>query len=118
MADRKFPLVDVILGAVVSLVLVLGLYVGVGPIDTLELKLYDLRAKLRAKRQVGDEIVIVAVDDSSIAQIGRWPWPRGRRRRGPRRRQCNSLRARRIARRLRSSAICLGTVAHFKHDQR
>ena len=76
MADRKFPVVDVILGAVVSLVMLLGLYVGVGPIDTLELKLYDLRAKLRANRQVGDEIVIVAVDDASISQIGRWPWPR------------------------------------------
>ena len=76
MADRKFPVVDVILGAVVSLAVLLGFYVGVGPVDTLELKLYDLRAKLRATHQVGDEIVIVAVDDASISQIGRWPWPR------------------------------------------
>jgi serine/threonine-protein kinase len=76
MADRKFPIVDVILGAAVSLAVLLGFYVGVGPLDTLELKLYDMRARIRATRQVGDEIVIVAVDDASIAQIGRWPWPR------------------------------------------
>ena len=49
MADRKFPLVDMIFGAVVSLAVLTGFYVGVGPLDTLELKLYDLRAKLRAK---------------------------------------------------------------------
>jgi eukaryotic-like serine/threonine-protein kinase len=76
MADRKFPLIDMILGAVVSLAVLLGFFVGVGPLDTLELKLYDLRAKLRANHQVGDEIVIVAVDDASISQIGPWPWPR------------------------------------------
>jgi CHASE2 domain-containing sensor protein/tRNA A-37 threonylcarbamoyl transferase component Bud32 len=76
MTERKFPAIDVILGAVVSLVFLLGFYVGFGPLDSLELKLYDLRAKLRATHQVGDQIVIVAVDNPSIAQIGSWPWPR------------------------------------------
>ena len=77
MAERKFPLTDVILGAIISVVLLGGFFIGVGPLDSLELKLYDLRAKLRATHQPGDEIVIVAVDDPSIQQIGRWPWPRG-----------------------------------------
>ena len=77
MAERKFPLTDVIVGAVISLVLVAGFFVGFGPLDSLELKLYDVRAKMRATHKVGDQIVIVAVDDPSIAQIGRWPWPRG-----------------------------------------
>ncbi len=76
MAERKFPLTDVIVGAVISAVLLLGFFVGIGPLDTLELKLYDLRAKMRATHKVGDEIVIVAVDDASIQQIGSWPWPR------------------------------------------
>jgi serine/threonine-protein kinase len=76
MAERKFPTGDIILGAVVSLVLSLGFFIGFGPVDSLESKLYDLRAKLRANHQVGNEIVIVAVDDPSIAQIGSWPWPR------------------------------------------
>src|SRR5277367_3171322 len=76
MAERKFPLTDVILGAVISLVLVGGFFIGFGPLDSLELKLYDLRARTRASKNVGDDIVIVAVDDASVAQLGRWPWPR------------------------------------------
>ena len=77
MAERKFPLTDVIVGAALSLVLLAGFFVGIGPLDSLESKLYDLRAKMRASHKVGDEIVIVAVDDASIQQLGRWPWPRG-----------------------------------------
>ena len=76
MAERKFPLTDVIIGAVISAVLVGGFFIGFGPLDSLELKLYDLRAKMRASKQIGNDIVIVAVDDPSIAQLGRWPWPR------------------------------------------
>ncbi|HUJ39364.1 MAG TPA: serine/threonine-protein kinase [Candidatus Acidoferrales bacterium] len=76
MAERKFPLTDVIVGAILSVVLLLGFFVGFGPLDSLELKLYDLRAKMRATHKVGDEIVIVAVDDPSVQQLGRFPWPR------------------------------------------
>jgi len=76
MAERKFPLTDVIVGAVISAVLFVGFFVGFGPLDSLELKLYDVRAKMRATHKVGDQIVIVAVDDPSIQQIGSWPWPR------------------------------------------
>jgi len=76
MAERKFPLTDVLVGAAISLVLLAGFFVGFGPLDSLELKLYDLRAKMRASSQIGSDIVLVAVDDPSIAQLGRWPWPR------------------------------------------
>ncbi|HUK53839.1 MAG TPA: serine/threonine-protein kinase [Candidatus Binatia bacterium] len=77
MAERKFPLIDVIIGAGISVVLLAGFFIGIGPLDSLELKLYDLRARMRANHQIGDEIVIVAVDDASVQQIGPWPWPRG-----------------------------------------
>jgi len=77
MAERKFPVTDVIVGAVISAVLLAGFFIGFGPLDSLELKLYDLRAKTRATRPASSDIVIVAVDDPSIAQLGRWPWPRG-----------------------------------------
>jgi len=77
MADRKFPLTDVIVGAVISAVLLVGFFIGFGPLDSLELKLYDLRARMRTAPKIGDQqIVIVAVDDASIQQIGTWPWPR------------------------------------------
>lgn len=37
--------------------------------------LYDLGITLAA-RPAPPDIVIVAIDDESLAQIGRWPWPR------------------------------------------
>jgi len=39
-------------------------------------KLYDLSLKLRGGKSPPPEVVVVAIDDSSIQQIGRWPWPR------------------------------------------
>lgn len=36
----------------------------------------DLRFKLRGIRPVGQEVVIVGIDEQSIQEIGRWPWSR------------------------------------------
>ena len=41
----------------------------------LELKLYDV-ASTRTERQPSERIAVIAIDDTSIANIGRWPWPR------------------------------------------
>lgn len=38
-----------------------------------DLTIYDAALPVRA---APEEVVIVAVDDASIAEIGRWPWPR------------------------------------------
>ncbi len=46
------------------------------PLQLLEYKSYDLRARLRAKKPQAP-IVVVAIDDASIERLGRWPWPRG-----------------------------------------
>lgn len=45
-------------------------------LKTLEAKLYDLHITLRGVRHPGDQVVIVAIDEKSLAAIGRWPWPR------------------------------------------
>ena len=45
-------------------------------LESLELKTYDWRAYLRQNTAPGSEIAIVAIDDDSIAKLGRWPWPR------------------------------------------
>ena len=37
--------------------------------------IYDTQLSLWA-RDVSDDIVIIAVDDESLKQLGRWPWPR------------------------------------------
>ncbi len=43
---------------------------------TVETKLYDLHFKLRGVREAGDLVVIAAIDEKSLAELGRWPWPR------------------------------------------
>src|SRR5688500_10129190 len=44
-------------------------------IQSLERKAYDLG--VRASSHVpADDIAIIAIDDPSVANLGRWPWPR------------------------------------------
>jgi len=45
-------------------------------LTTVETKLYDLHFTLRGARDAGDQVVIVAADEKSLATLGRWPWPR------------------------------------------
>ena len=45
-------------------------------VQFMESKSFDIRFLLRGERPVTDEIVIVAIDEESIAGVGRWPWPR------------------------------------------
>src|SRR5205085_4292903 len=42
---------------------------------TLENRFYDF-ASTATSRTPSDRIAIIAIDDQSIANIGRWPWPR------------------------------------------
>ncbi len=42
----------------------------------MEQKSLDVRFQIRGKRDPGNEIVIVAIDENSIKKLGRYPWPR------------------------------------------
>ncbi len=44
-------------------------------IQSLERKAYDLGVQA-ASRTPSDRIAVIAIDDASIANIGRWPWSR------------------------------------------
>ena len=44
-------------------------------LQSLERKAYDLGVQA-SSRNAGDKIAIIAIDDQSIANIGRWPWSR------------------------------------------
>jgi adenylate cyclase len=44
--------------------------------EFLELKFSDLKFLFRGPLQPGPEIAIVAIDDPSLQQVGRWPWSR------------------------------------------
>ena len=70
---RRALLEWVVLAVLLStLALYLGAQVGLGRIDR---QLYDIAQSMRS-RPVTSDIVIVTIDDESIAAIGRWPWRR------------------------------------------
>lgn len=48
-----------------------------GFIQGLERSAYDLGVRL-SDRAPGDQVAIIAIDDESISNLGRWPWPRDR----------------------------------------
>ena len=73
MRKLDFWRADWFLGVVVALV-VLGLS-GRDLIQSLERKAYDLGVQATA-RAPSDRVAVIAIDDASIANIGRWPWSR------------------------------------------
>jgi len=46
-----------------------------GFIPGIERWAYDVGVKMTSKNP-SDKIAVIAIDDQSIANIGRWPWPR------------------------------------------
>ena len=61
--------------AALGCVVVAGLSLS-GVFNGFDLKLLDLRFRLRGERAGSDAIAIVAVDDATIRSYGRWPLPR------------------------------------------
>jgi len=71
---RQFWQADWFVGVLV-VVAVLVLHGATDFFGTLERRYYDF-ASTSTSRQPSDRIAIIAIDDQSIANIGRWPWPR------------------------------------------
>ncbi|MGA7563721.1 MAG: adenylate/guanylate cyclase domain-containing protein [Desulfobaccales bacterium] len=44
--------------------------------EIMELKLYDLKLRVRGVQPAGPEVVIVTIDEDSLKALGRWPWSR------------------------------------------
>jgi len=73
MARQDFWKSDWFLGLVVAIaVLVLS---ATDLVRSLERKAYDLGVRA-STREPSQDIAVIAIDDASIANIGRWPWPR------------------------------------------
>ena len=70
----QFWRADWFVGAMIALA-VLILYKSTDAIDTLERRFYDFGVT-SSSRQPSDRIAVIAIDDTSIANIGRWPWSR------------------------------------------
>ena len=64
---------DWLLATLLSLIFLL--FSGSSILQSLELKAYDIGVRA-SNRDAGNTIAIIAIDDKSIANIGRWPWPR------------------------------------------
>ncbi len=48
------------------------------PLEVLDRKFLDFRHLVRGPVAASDRVVIVAIDEPSLARLGRWPWPRAR----------------------------------------
>ena len=65
-----------VIGVVVAVLVTAAYAVGVPLLDLLELKTYDMRLTASAPAQAPTQVTIVAVDEKSLAEVGRWPWSR------------------------------------------
>jgi len=73
MSKAGFWKTDWFLGVVVTLLMLLA---GASDLlQSLERKAYDMGVQA-SSRTPSDRIAVIAVDDQSIANLGRWPWPR------------------------------------------
>ena len=66
---------DIIMGAILTALTIAAFYFEWMPTKYFEYKVYDAVSNLKEKAS-DSPIVIVAIDDESIANMGSWPWPR------------------------------------------
>ena len=66
---------DWLLALAISLVFGIAWWTGNSEIESLEQYAYDIGVR-GSSRPPSDKIAVVAIDDQSIANLGRWPWPR------------------------------------------
>ena len=75
MRKTGFWKTDWFLGVVVSVAMLAA--GGSDLIRSLERKAYDMGVQASSRTPL-DRVAVVAIDDTSIANLGRWPWPRDR----------------------------------------
>lgn len=71
---RRFP--TKLLGLGLTTLVTLLYFSGNPLLDVLELKTYDIRLLRLPANPPTNEITIAAVDEKSLARLGRWPWSR------------------------------------------
>jgi len=73
MAKTAFWKSDRFLGIALTLVMLAA--AGSDLLQSLERKAYDMGVQL-SSRTPSEQVAVIAIDDQSIANLGRWPWPR------------------------------------------
>jgi len=72
---KKSLISDIRLGIVLTLAVLFVFFFFGERLERLEYGLYDISARLRVKPFVAP-VSVIAIDEQSIANFGRWPWPR------------------------------------------
>ncbi|MBU2550214.1 MAG: CHASE2 domain-containing protein, partial [Proteobacteria bacterium] len=75
---KLFTLSPLLLSVILTGFVCLVYIIGPSFLEIVELKALDLRFLIRGPLQPGPEVVIAAIDEKSVDEIGRWPWPRSR----------------------------------------
>jgi len=74
----KSSKVNILIGLGLTFFVALLFFLPLAFFETIQDKLYDLSLKIRGPIPPPPGIAVVAIDDASMAQIGRWPWPRAK----------------------------------------
>jgi eukaryotic-like serine/threonine-protein kinase len=75
MKKKAINIPNWLLSLVLTLIILLGMLWGYFPLQYLDLKFYDVLTRHR-QRDIPSPVVIVAIDEKSIREMGPWPWPR------------------------------------------
>ncbi|MDD5167561.1 MAG: CHASE2 domain-containing protein [Syntrophales bacterium] len=61
---------------IIIVVVLIAFFIDTPFLRFMELKTLDLRMVSRGRLAPGGEVVIATIDEKSLSEIGRWPWPR------------------------------------------
>ena len=78
MVKKIFRVSPLTLSLALTAILIAAYLFGFTYSEIMELKARDLRFNVRGKIKPGPEVVLAVVDEKSLDEIGRWPWPRAR----------------------------------------
>lgn len=76
MEGRKKGIRTIFMGFLITISLTALMFMRFSPLEMLENKLLDYRFKIRGEITPPPNIVIAAIDEKSLENLGRWPWPR------------------------------------------
>lgn len=75
---RFFKINPLILSLVLVAVTIIIYLIGPRFFEIMALKALDIRFLVRGPIKPGPEVVIAVIDEKSVDEIGRWPWPRSK----------------------------------------
>ncbi|MBW2621428.1 MAG: adenylate/guanylate cyclase domain-containing protein [Deltaproteobacteria bacterium] len=75
---KLFRLNALALSLMLAVLIIIVYVIGVEYLEVMELKARDLRFQIRGEIQPGPEVILAVVDEKSLDELGRWPWPRSK----------------------------------------